>query len=93
MLIITKERFEALKERVNNLREIDQCRAELEKMLEIKEALLWRAETASSCCVPQGLPAHLAWEVDLLRETLRALEEGNREKAAAMLQTYASQIE
>jgi len=92
MLIITKEGVEALKARLKKPSENSLCREELKKMLEIKETLLWRAD-AGLCCVGWSLPAHLSWEVQLLEETLQALEGGNGNKAASLLEEFASQTE
>jgi len=92
MLVITKDRVEALKERLSNPSEASQCREELKKMLGIKETLLWRAD-AGSCCVGCGLSTHLFEEVQLLEAALRALEEGNGSKAASLLEEFAFQVE
>lgn len=93
MLIITKEGVQALSERLKEGK-TDQCREELEKMLEIKDALLWRAEAAQCCCcVSWELPAHLAREVQLLEGALAALEEGDTGKAAALLEDYVSDMD
>jgi len=89
MLVITKEKVKALKERLRNPSEASQCRGELKKMLEIKETLYWRAD-AGSCCVGCSLPARLFWEVQLLEAALRALEEGDGNKAASLLEDFAS---
>ncbi len=94
MLIITKEGVEALKERMSNPKNIEQCRDELKRMLEIKEALLWRAEDARSrCCIPWQLPARLGWEVQALEKALASLDEGDRKGAMVRLEEYASQLE
>ena len=92
MLIITKERVQDLSKRLQD-EGSDQCREELEKMLEIKDALLWRADAAKcSCCVSWDLPAQLAREVDLLESALAALEEKDIDRVVALLEDYASEL-
>ncbi len=93
MLLITKDGVEALKERLKTPSEASQCREELRKMLEIKEALRWRAEARTCCNVPWELQSHLNWEIKLLQEALEALEEEDGERAAAILKDYASHLE
>lgn len=90
MLIITKESVQALKERLKNPGEIRECKEELEKMLDIKETLLWRAENACSSCSGVGweLPASLFGETRILEEALFALEEGDAIKASSILDDY-----
>ena len=93
MLTITRDGVEALKERVKNPSEVSQCQEELKKMLEIKAAHLWRAEARTCCNMPWNIQCQLDWEVRLLEGALEALEEGDREKAAAMLGDYASRLD
>ena len=90
MLLITREKIEALKERLSEPGEASQCLEDVKKMLEIKEALLWRADVGT-CCAGPGLPARLFGEVQLLESTLQALEEGDNTKAALLFEDFASQ--
>jgi hypothetical protein len=89
MLIITKDSVKSLKERLRNPNEASQCREELKKMLEIEEALLWRAD-AGFCCTAGCIATTLARDVQLLEAALQAFEEGNANKAAALLEEFAS---
>ena len=93
MLIITKEGVEALRKRLKNSGEAEQCREELQKMLEIKEAMLWRTEARTCCNVPWELQQLLQREITLLQEALEALEKGDGQKASAILEEYTSQLE
>ena len=93
MLIITREGVEALRERLKNPGEAAECREELRKMLEIKEAMLWRTEARTCCNVPWELQDLLHWEITLLQGALEALEEGDGEIASAVLEDYSSQLE
>ena len=68
-----------------------------EEMLRLGEAWLWRAEAFASCCdgtcFLSRVSTQLAWEVEFLEQALEALEEGDRNKAAAILEEYTSQME
>ena len=90
MLLITREKIEMLRERLDDPREASQCLKDVKKMLEIKQALLWRADVGT-CCAGPGLPARLFGEVQLLESTLQALEEGDNTKAALLFEDFASQ--
>ena len=90
MLLITREKIEILKERLGDLGEASQCLEDVKKMLEIKEALLWRADVGT-CCAGPYLPARLYGEVQLLEATLQALEEGDGTRAALLFEDFASQ--
>ncbi len=92
MLQITREKVEALKEDLAGSRDVSRCREELVRILEIKEALLWRAE-AGACCAGSTLPGLLFGQVQLLESILQALEEGEDRKAASLLEDFASEVE
>ncbi len=92
MLIISKEGVQNLREKLLNSEEIEQCKDELKRMLDIKEASLWRAaDGGCCCCAVDNLSARLSWEVQLLEEALKAVEEKDHVKAAAILVDYAAQ--
>jgi hypothetical protein len=92
MFIITREKIEALKQRLLDPAEASLCRQELQKVLEIKQALLWRAD-AGTCCAGPCLPSCLFAEVQLLEAALQALEAGDSHKAASLLEDFASQAQ
>jgi hypothetical protein len=92
MFIITREKIEALKQRLLDPAEASLCRQELQKVLEIKQALLWRAD-AGTCCAGPRLPSCLFAEVQLLEAALQALEAGDSHKAASLLEDFASQAQ
>jgi hypothetical protein len=92
MFIITREKIEALKQRLLDPAAAGRCRQELQKVLEIKQALLWRAD-AGTCCAGPRLPSRLFAEVQLLEAALQALEAGDNHKAASLLEDFASQAQ
>ncbi len=94
-MIITKGSVQELRGRLGKQEELPACKQELATMLEIKEALLWRADNACSSCASIGweLPARLFWETQVLREALSALEEKDIAKASSLLGEYGQLLE
>jgi hypothetical protein len=93
MLIINRETVEELQERLKEPTERKFCLERLQKMLEIKRVLLWRAEAAeSSCSLTRGLSTQFDWEVSLLEKVMQAVEEGESQKASQFLSEYVSRL-
>ena len=63
-------------------------------MLEIKEVLLWRADSSSCCGVRmRGITVSLENEVAILKDILSALESNDKTGAVHLLEQYGSMIE
>ena len=94
MLIISKEQVENLIHKLTDPAKLDECRDEVERMLEIKSALLWRADGPQPCCGSFGeIKTCLASEVQILQDVLNALDEGNISQASSLLTEYTSYLE
>jgi hypothetical protein len=94
MLIIDKDSVTATKQKIADPKKIKQAIKEVKKMLEIKEALLWRSEGMAPCCGSLcNISAHLTREVNILENTLAALENDNITQAADLLQEYINVLE
>jgi hypothetical protein len=94
VLIISKEQVENLIHKLTDPAKFDECRDEVGKMLEIKSALLWRAEGPQPCCGSFGeIKTCLASEVQILEDVLNALDEGNISQASSLLTEYTSYLE
>ncbi|MFA4837711.1 MAG: hypothetical protein WC749_16800 [Dehalococcoidia bacterium] len=87
MLVISKEQVESLRDRLKNSGELGSCIEEVKRMLEIKSTLLWRADAACGC-VGNGPANSLYVEVQLIENTLVALEQGDIIKGASLLDEY-----
>ncbi len=87
MLLIDDGQVRSLKDRLFKLEQRQQCLEEIQRMIEIKKTLLWRADTAVACC---GWPTVMRFtnEVQLLESVLEAFQEQNIEKTAALLEEY-----
>ena len=94
MLIINKDSVTATKQKIADPKKIKQAMKDVKKMLEIKEALLWRAEGMAPCCGSlASISAQLTHEVNILENTLSALQNGNTAQAADLLQEYINVLE
>lgn len=91
MLIITPNSVHKLAERLREPGRVRECQDELERMLQIKSALLWRADAARAC-IGWQLGAQLTAEIHTLERALEAHLRGDSEASAAELEFFALQI-
>ena len=91
MLIITKQTIENLINRLNTPSQLEQCREEVNSMLEIESELLWWAESGK-CCRWQARP-YFDSRIGLLKNVLNSLNDGNTPQASSLLREYANQRE
>ncbi len=92
MYLITKQGVESLAARLADPQEASRCRSELEKILEIKEALAWRAD-AGPCSAARCFSPSLFGEAQLIRAALDALDRGRHQEAAALLGEFSHEAE
>jgi hypothetical protein len=93
VLVISKEQVESLTHRLDEPTKLKQCRDEVEKMLEIKSTLLWRAEGLQPCCGSFGqIKTCLASEVQILEEVLDALDKHDIPRASSLLRDYTQYL-
>ena len=89
MMIIDKDTVSTTIQKIADSRKINQAMKDVKKMLEIKEALLWRSEGMTPCCGSLGnISAHLTREISVLENTLSALENKDTAQATALMQEY-----
>jgi hypothetical protein len=95
VLVISREQVENLIHKLSDPAKFDECRDEVEKMLEIKSVLLWRAaDGIQPCCGSFGeIKTCLASEVQILEEVLDALDKGNIPQASSLLRDYTHYLE
>ena len=91
MLIITKQGVDNLIDRLNGHTQLEQCQDEVSKMLEIESELLWWAESGK-CCSWQAT-AHFTGGIQILKDILNSLEEGDTSQASSLLKEYANQLD
>jgi hypothetical protein len=94
MMIIDKDTVSVTRQKIADPKKISQAIKDVKKMLEIKEALLWRSEGMAPCCGSlSNISAHLTREVGILENTLSALKNGDTAHAADLLQEYLNLLE
>jgi hypothetical protein len=94
MMIIDKDTVNATRQKLADPKKISQAIKDVKKMLEIKEALLWRSEGIAPCCGSlSNISAHLTREVSILEQTLAALESGDKAPASDLLQEYLNLLD
>ena len=92
MYVFTKEGVESLVRRLLDPVEAGGCRSELEKILEIKEVLSWRAD-AGPCCAARVMSLGLYGEAQLLQAALDAFDRGAYHEAAALVGEFSHEAE
>jgi hypothetical protein len=94
MMIIDKATIRATKQKIADPKKISQAIKDVKKMLEIKEALLWRSEGMAPCCGSlSNISAYLTREISILENTLSALENNNTAQATDLLQEYLNLLD
>jgi hypothetical protein len=89
MMIVDKDTVSATRQKIADPKKLKEAIADVKKMLEIKEALLWRSEGMTPCCGSlSNVSAHLTREVGILEHALSALESGDKAHASELLQEY-----
>jgi hypothetical protein len=95
VLIISKQQVEELIDRLADPARLDESKAELEKMLEIKSALLSRAaDGIQPCCGTFcEIRTCLDSEVNILQEALDALNKKDVDRVSSLLRDYIKYME
>jgi len=94
MLIINKDSVNATRHKLDDSGKIQEVIDTVSKMLEIKQALLWRSEAMAPCCGSLcNVASRLTHEVDLLGDTLTALVNSDTTQAAELLEEYLRILE
>jgi uncharacterized protein CbrC (UPF0167 family) len=93
MFMISKETMNsvmALREKMVNPVKKAECIADLEDMIKTKESHIARADWGTCCGDICSLVPQLESEIQMLQNILEALRNGDRTKAASLLEDYIS---
>ena len=94
MLIIDKDSVSAIRQKLDNPKKAKEVIGDVEKMIEIKNALLWRSEAIAPCCGSLcSIASQLGQELYLLENTLTALKNSDKVQAASLLEEYIHILE
>jgi hypothetical protein len=92
-LIINAETVKAVRQKLAEPAQIQEARADIKKMLEIKQTLLWRADAGTCCGSLCNIATSLSREISILESVLNSLESGEKSKALQELGEYEQLLE
>lgn len=94
MLIIDTDSVSAIRLKLDNTEKIQEVIDDVARMLEIKETLRWRSDAMAPCCGSLcQINTQLNHEVDILNDTLTALQNSDRTQAGVLLAEYIRILE
>jgi hypothetical protein len=94
MLIINKEHVGHVAQKIKASGISKETIDDVKKMLEIKEVLLWRADSSSYCGTRmRGITVSIENEVAILKDIVSALENNDKTSAVHLPEQYGSMIE
>ena len=92
-MIINKESVIAVKNLVEQGK-TEEAIDDVKKMLDIKQAHLWRSDAIAPCCgTLNGFTCQIGNEVETLKNIITTLEGGDRARAVNLLEEYLHTIE
>ncbi len=79
----------AIKHKLCDPEKKSECIAEIERIMDVKQAHLWRADSLAPCCGAMcNLAAQFQAEIEILGDVLKDLKGGHDSKAATLLEEY-----
>ena len=91
--IINAERVKAIRKKLTDPVKTDEACADIKKMLEIKQTLLWRADAGTCCGSLCNIATSLAHEITILENILSAVINGDKTDAVWALKEYEQLLE
>jgi hypothetical protein len=93
VMIVDSDRINATIVKIKDIDKLSEAISDIEKILEIKKTLLWRAD-AGTCCGSLGnIATSLAREISLMEKALKALEKNNTSEAILILEEYKKSLD
>lgn len=84
-----REDITAIKGKLANPEKKEECIAEIEHMIEVKQSHIWRTEGMASCCGSVcNLASSFETEIGMLQSAVNATKENDSQKATALLEDY-----
>lgn len=98
MLVMSRDDMQsvnAIKHKLCDPEKELECIAELERIMDAKQAHLWRADTLSPCCGGAicNLAALFQAEIEILGDVLNGLKGGHNSQAATLLEDYLALLQ
>jgi len=86
--IINADSIKAIREKLADPDNIKNVIATIKKIIEIKKALLWRADTDTCCGSLCNIAASLTREINMLENALNSIEDEKKSDAVQTLKEY-----
>jgi hypothetical protein len=93
LIIVNKDSVEAVRLKLDDPDKFQEAFKDIEKFLEIKQALLWRAEAGTCCGSLDSVASFIAREITILENILVAMGQRDINEAARLLQEYKQVLE
>lgn len=92
-IIINAERVKAIRKKLTDPVKAEEARADIQKILEVKQTLLWRADAGTCCGSICNIATALAHEITILENALDAAVNGDKMDAVWALKEYEQLLE
>ena len=97
MFMIDKEGvrkdIRAIEEKLTSLSKKMECIADIEKIIDMKESHVWRADAGSCRGNVCDISSQIEIEIGILQDAVGSIKEGNNKRAVASLEDYVAFIE
>jgi hypothetical protein len=98
MLVISRNDMQsviAIRRKLFDPEKKSECIADIERIVDVKQAHLWRTDSLSPCCGGTicNLTAQFQSEIEFLENVLWCLRGGNNSRAATLLEEYLAFLE
>ncbi len=93
MFIVNKDSVRAARRKLEDPELTQEALDDVRRMLEIKQAILWRADMGVCCGAVDDIAACLAYETAILENTVTAIEKGDVAEAVSLLDEYEHTLE
>ena len=93
MLIINPDTVKATRQKLADPARAQEAIADIKKMIEIKQTLLWRADAGTCCGSLCNIASFLSREISVLENALNALGKNDKAEAIRSLEEYQHILE
>lgn len=93
MLIVNTDSVKATRNKLADPARTEEAIADIKKMIEIKQTLLWRADAGTCCGSLCNIASFLSREITILENALNALGKGDKAEATRSLEEYQRILE
>jgi hypothetical protein len=88
-----REDINMVKEKLASPLRKAECIADIEKMVDMKQSYVWRADMGSCRGSMCNISSQIEMEIGILRDAVEAIKENDNRKAGLLLENYLAFIE